>query len=58
MKTSTKNSGLKVKTSVKGGIWPANHNQAPLAGKQAGLVVRSKVKAGICSYNHSHAVLR
>jgi hypothetical protein len=58
MKNSTKNSGLKVKTSVKAGIIRLNHNRAALASKKAGLQVKTSVKAGLGYFNHNHVVLR
>jgi hypothetical protein len=48
MKTSTKNTGLAIKTSIKAGGLSSNHNRS--------LKVRSSVKAGGLSSNHNRAV--
>ena len=54
MKTTTKNTGIKVNTGVKaGGLqWPANHNAR-------GLKVKANIKAGIllAARNHNRRAL-
>ena len=51
MKTSTKNTGLAIKTSIKaGGLGTSNHNRSSLK-------VRSSVKAGgLGTSNHNCAI--
>jgi hypothetical protein len=52
MTTSTKKTGLAIKTSIKaGGLGTPNHNRA-------GLKVRSAVKAGGISGNHNRSLAR
>jgi hypothetical protein len=52
MTKSTKKSGLVVKSSVKVGAVPMNHNRGTLS-KKAGLAVKSTVKAGAVPMNHN-----
>ena len=51
MKTTTKNTGIKVTTGVKaGGITPGNHNRT-------GLRVKTSLKTGsICRLNHNRVL--
>jgi len=51
MKTSKTNAGLKVKTSIKAGGLPYNHNRN-------GLKVKSALKACGLPYNHSRNGLK
>jgi hypothetical protein len=56
MTKSTKKAGLVVKSSVKSGGMPYNHNRAAL--KKSGLLVKSSVKSGGMPYNHNRSALR
>jgi hypothetical protein len=52
---SIKKNGLAIKSGVKAGIGPSNHNRAVM--RTAGLVVKTAVKAGIGPSNHNRSVL-
>ena len=54
MNTTTKNSGLKIKTSIKAGGISSNHNQTLVRG----LKVRTSIKAGGLSANHNETLVR
>ena len=52
MKTTSSNSGLKVKTSIKAGGLGLNHNRTALK-------VRSNIRGGYtCSPNHNASLIR
>ncbi len=46
MKTTTSNSGLKVKTSIKAGGMLANHNETQVRRPSKSLKVKTALKAG------------
>jgi hypothetical protein len=51
MKTSTKKTGLAIKTSIKaGGLCTSNHSRAA----KTGLAIKTSIKAGgLCTSNHN-----
>jgi len=68
MKTSSKNAGLKVKTSIKAAGWPTNHSRGVLKVKsgikaggwptnhnRSGLKVKTSIKAGEIIFRDNHA---
>ena len=58
MKTTTSNSGLKVKTSIKSGGIMSNHNETLVQPPSKNLKVKTNVRAGGMAINHNQTLVR